>query len=136
MTDMRATIDFPEFWEFTDNSFRDVTGTPGNNMTSPRMAAWVADSESDAQMGTLSWKNLLNNGTTDTESDGTPVQEREFGNRLATPDIVKPVSEPYFLDRTAGWQRHTPSTTQWLLNAIEVMNWGRPYLEEYEDKSK
>ncbi len=136
MTDMRATIDFPEFWEFADNSFRDVTGTPGNNMTSPRMAAWVADSESDAQMGTLSWKNLLNNGSTDTESDGTPVQEREFGNQLATPDIVKPVSEPYFLGRSAGWQRHTPSTTQWLLNAIEVMNWGRPYLEEYENKSK
>lgn len=135
MTDMRATIDYPEFWEMTDNSFRDVSRTGGGNMTSPRMAAWVADSEGDAEMGVLSWKNLLNNGSTDTESDGTQVQEHPFGNIMATPDIVKPVSEPYFLGRSAGWQRHTPSTTQWLLNAIEVMNWGKPYLSGYEDNS-
>ena len=38
--------------------------------------------------------------------------------------------EPYFMGRTAGWQRHTPSTVQWLLNAIEVMNWAGEYVPE------
>lgn len=136
MTDMRATIDYPEFWEFTDNSFRDVSGSPGNNMTGPRMAAWIADSEKDAQMGVKAWKNLLDNGVTEVESDGTPVVDHAInGYEVATPDILKPVNEPYFLGKSAGWQRHTPSTTQWLLNAIEVMKWAGPYLQEYENNS-
>lgn len=130
LTDMRATIDYPEFWALADNSFRDVSAAKGGSMTGPRMAAWVADSRNDAEMGALAWKGLLDNGDTDTESDGTPVAEHSSETPLATPDIVKPVHEPYFLGRSAGWQRHTPATTQWLLNAIEVMHWARPYLGE------
>lgn len=136
MTDMRASIDFPEFWEYADNSFRDVSGSPGNNMTGPRMAAWVADSQADAAMGVKAWKNLLDNGSTDVESDGTAVLEHPItGYELVSPDLLKPVEEPYFLGRSAAWQRHTPSTTQWLLNAIEVMEWAGPYLQEYENNS-
>ncbi len=130
LTDMRATIDFPEFWKYADNSFRDVSGAKGGSMTGPRMAAWVADSQGDAEMGALAWKGLLRNGDTSTESDGTPVEEHPLGSEAASPDIVKPVGEPDFLGRGAGWQRHTPATTQWLLNAIEVMHWARPYLQD------
>ncbi len=123
LSDMRATIDYPEFWKYTDNSFRDVSHTQGGNMTGPRMAAWVAASEDDSEMRELAWKNLLDNGFTATEGDGTPVVHPEFGVTAGTPDIVKPVENPWFLGQTAGWQRHTPSTTQWILNAIEVMEW-------------
>lgn len=129
LTDMKATVDYPEFWAMVDNSFRDVSGSRGGNMTGPRMAAWVANSCSDADMGALAWKNLLDNGRTDTESDGTPVRPHDV--KVSGPDVMKAVSEPYFLGREAGWQRHTPSTTQWLLNAIEVMEWADPYFGDF-----
>lgn len=127
LSDMRMTVDMPEFWRLADNSFADVSSAKGGSMTGPRAAAWVADSRKDAEMGALAWKNLLDNGFTATESDGTPVVEHPLGSSVATPYIVKPVEEPGFLGQTAGWQRHTPSTTQWLLNAIEVMYWAKPY---------
>ena len=98
-------------------------------MTGPRMAAWVAHSRKDAEMGSLAWKNLLDNGITETESDGTKVLDHihEAGEKVSTRNIVNPVEEPMFLGRTAGWQLHTPSTVQWMLNAIETMEWGREY---------
>ena len=130
LTDIRATVDYPEFWKLVDNSFRDVSEVGGGSMTGPRMAAWVCASEDDAELGKLAWKNLLDNGDTDKESDGTPVSEIEAPRRVTGPDLVKPVDDPYFLGRTAGWQRHTPSTVQWLLNAIEVMEWAGKYAPE------
>lgn len=99
-------------------------------MTGPRMAAWVCDSEGDAELGVLAWKNLLDNGRTDVESDGTPVSETGAPRMVSGPDMMKPVNDPYFMGRTAGWQRHTPSTVQWLLNAIEVMEWAGEYAPE------
>ena len=120
----------PEFWKLADNFLADVSSARGGSMTGPRAAAWVADSRKDAQMGALAWKNLLDNGFTATESDGTKVVRHPLGDKVATPYIVKPVGEPEFLGQTAGWQRHTPSTTQWLLNAIEVMYWAKPYMPE------
>lgn len=129
MTEMRLSFPYEQFWTLADNSFRDVSSSKGGNMTGPRMAAWVAASCSDAVMGELAWKNLLANGETQTESDGTPVQEHN--GSIATPYIIKSVDEPYFLGKEAGWQRHTPSTTQWLINAIEVMEWAGPYFENF-----
>ena len=129
MSDMKATVDYPEFWALTDNSFRDVSHSGGGNMTGPRMAAWVSHSQNDAEMGALAWKNLLDNGITETESDGTKVLDHvhEPGEKVSTRNIVNPVEEPMFLGRTAGWQLHTPSTVQWMLNAIETMEWSRAY---------
>ena len=99
-------------------------------MTGPRMAAWIADVEGNPEMGAKAWKNLLDNGFTATESDGTPVRPHPLDEKVATPDLVKPYGEPHFLGQSAGWQLHTPSTVQWLLNAIEVMEWARNYLPE------
>ncbi len=96
-------------------------------MTGPRMAAWVASSEGDAEVGERAWKNLLDNGRTDSEGDGTAVESHPYGEMESSTDIVKPVEDPQFLGQTAGWQRHTPSTTQWILNAIEVMEWAGKY---------
>jgi hypothetical protein len=31
------------------------------------------------------------------------------------------VEDPIFLGRSAGWQLHNPSSMQWALNALEVM---------------
>lgn len=125
MSDFRATVDYPEFWTMVDNSFADNTGASGNSMTNARMAAWVAASRSDAQMGKLAWKNLLDNGTVEVESDGTAIQSHN--GLTSTPNIVNAVEEPEFLGQSAAWQRHTPATTQWLLNAIEVMQWAKAY---------
>ena len=63
------------------------------------------------------------------KSDGTKVLDHihEAGEKVSTRNIVNPVEEPMFLGRTAGWQLHTPSTVQWMLNAIETMEWGREY---------
>ena len=130
LTDIRATVDYPEFWKLADNSFRDISDVDGGRMTGPRMAAWVCDSENDAELGTLAWRKVLDRGRTDKESDGTPVSEIEEPRTVTGPDLVKPASDPYFMGRTAGWQRHTPSTVQWLLNAIEVMNWAGEYVPE------
>ena len=126
LADLRASIDYPEFWKYVDNSFRSISRSQGGSMTGPRMAAWVAHAEGDAELGALAWKNLLDNGFTENESDGTPVREHPYGQQVASPDLVKPYGEPQFLGQKAGWQRHTPSTTQWLLNAIEVMAWSQP----------
>ena len=130
LADIRATVDAPEFWKYVDNSFRAISGVGGGSMTGPRMAAWIADVEGNAEMGAKAWKNLLDNGFTATESDGTPVRPHPVDEKVATPDIVKPYGEPHFLGQSAGWQLHTPSTTQWLLNAIEVMEWARNYVPE------
>ena len=130
LADIRATVDAPEFWKYVDNSFRAISGVAGGSMTGPRMAAWIADVEGNAEMGAKAWKNLLDNGFTATESDGTPVRPHPVDEKVATPDIVKPYGEPHFLGQSAGWQLHTPSTTQWLLNAIEVMEWARNYVPE------
>jgi len=130
LADIKATVDAPEFWKQVDNAFRALTHAAGGSMTGPRMAAWIADSEGNAEMGALAWKNLLDNGLTTTESDGTPVRPHPLDAKVATPDLVKPYGEPHFLGQTAGWQLHTPSTTQWLLNAIEVMEWARNYPAE------
>ena len=130
LADIKATVDAPEFWKYVDNSFRALAHVGGGSMTGPRMAAWIADSEGDAQMGELAWKNLLDNGLTTTESDGTPVRLHPLEEKVATPDLVKPYGEPHFLGQSAGWQLHTPSTTQWLLNAIEVMEWARNWKPE------
>ena len=129
LADLRASVDEPEFWKYVDNSFRSIARTSGGSMTGPRMAAWVAHAEGDEEMGTLAWKNLLDNGFTENESDGTPVREHPYGEKLASPDLVKPYADPNFLGQQAGWQRHTPSTTQWLLNAIEVMAWAEIYAD-------
>lgn len=125
MSDFRATVDYPEFWKMADRSFRDVADVDGSRMTGPRMAAWVAASDKDPEMGTLAWKNLLDNGHVARESDGTEVENHE--GKFSSYDILKPVGEPDFLGGEAGWQRHTPATTQWLLNAIEVMEWAKDY---------
>ncbi len=122
-TDFRATVEYPEFWRLVDNSFRDISRAGGNSMTGPRMAAWVAHVENDPEIAALAWKNLLDNGSTDTESDGTPVAEHPYGTPFSSRNVIKPVEEPQFLGRKAGWQRHMPATTQWLLNAVEVMAW-------------
>ena len=127
LADLRSTIDAPEFWRCVDQSFRAISHTGGGSMTGPRMAAWIANAEGDAEMGQLAWKNLLDNGVTERESDGTPVTDHPLDRKVATPDLVKPYGEPQFLGRNAGWQLHTPSTTQWLLNAIEVMEWARDW---------
>ena len=130
LADIKATVDAPEFWRQVDNAFRALAHVGGGSMTGPRMAAWIADSEGNAEMGELAWKNLLDNGLTVTESDGTPVRPHPLDAKVATPDLVKPYGDPHFLGQTAGWQLHTPSTTQWLLNAIEVMEWARRYKPE------
>lgn len=123
LSELRLTVDYPEFWALTDNSFSDVAGAGGGSMTGPRMAAWAAHSRGDEAMASLAWKNLLDNGFTDNESDGTKVVPHDgfFSSR----NIIKPVEEPSFLGQTAGWQRHTPSSAQWILNAIEVLEWTR-----------
>ena len=129
MADMRTMVDLPDFWSYADNFFRDISGVGGGSMTGPRAASWVAHSQDDAEMGALAWKDLLDNGYTDTESDGTPVADHlhEPGVIYSGRNVVNAVEEPRFLGENAGWQRHTPSTTQWLLNAIETMEWSRKY---------
>ena len=127
LADLRATVDAPEFWKYVDSSFRALVRTGGGSMTGPRMAAWTAAVEGSAEMGALAWKNLLDNGETLKESDGTPVRPHPLDERVATPDLVKPYGDPHFVGASAGWQLHTPSTVQWLLNAIEVMEWAREY---------
>lgn len=130
MADMRTMVDLPDFWKYADNFFRDISGSGGGNMTGPRAASWVAHSEGDAEMGALAWKNLLNNGKVETESDGTPVKDHMHpaGEKYSARNVVNAVEEPIFLGEDAGWQRHTPSTTQWILNAIETMEWSKKYV--------
>ena len=130
MVDMKEMVDLPEFWKYADNFFRDISAAPGNSMTGPRSAAWVAHSENDEQMGRLAWEDLLDHGFTDTESDGTSVRDHLHapGVIYSARNVVNPVEDPVFLGETAGWQRHTPSTTQWILNAIGTMEWGKNYV--------
>ena len=129
-SEMRLTIDNPQFWTLTDQFFEDASTMSGGGMSGPRMAAWVSASRNDDKLGARAWKNLLDNGFSETENDGTPVKPHPLGNIFSTRGVVKPYSDPDFLGQTAGWQFHTPGTTQWLLNALEVMEWSRKWTPE------
>ncbi|MBR6830517.1 MAG: hypothetical protein IKM58_00320 [Tidjanibacter sp.] len=127
LADLKATVDYPEFWEATTNTFASMANTAGGSMTGPRMASWTAYNNKDAEMGALAWKNLLDNSTTAQQSDGTAIKRHAAGEKIATRGNLNAVEEPMFLGVSAGWQLHTPSTVQWMLNAIETMQWAKDY---------
>ncbi len=128
MADLKATVDYPEFWEATANTFRTMADTKGGSMTGPRMASWVSYANGDAEMGAMAWRNLLDHDMTLTESDGTTVTRHAAGEKTATRGNLNAVEDPMFLGQSAGWQLHTPSTVQWMLNAIETMEWAKDYV--------
>ena len=122
MYELKTMVDNPEFWEGWKNICIALSTTSGNNMTGPRAAAYAAYAAQDRELGMLAWKNLLDNasGTTD-------VNTHAPGATVSSERMVNAVEDPVFLGQSAGWQLHNPSTVQWMLNAIEVMEFAKDY---------
>ncbi|MBQ7214218.1 MAG: hypothetical protein IJS25_06780 [Bacteroidales bacterium] len=122
MCELKTMVDNPEFWEGWKNICTALSTTSGNNMTGPRAAAYAAYVSNDKELGALAWKNLLDN------ANGTPaINTHAPGATVSSDRLVNAVEDPIFLGQSAGWQLHNPSTVQWMLNAIEVMEFAKDY---------
>lgn len=123
MSELITMIDYPEFWDGWLKVCQSLSNTPGGQMTGPRMAAWSAWLGKDAQMGQLAWKQLLDNNS----AEILPGSSLVPGQLISNTGLIHPVEDPIFLGKSAGWQLHNPSSMQWALNAIEVMEMAKGY---------
>jgi hypothetical protein len=123
MFEMQTMIDYPEFWTDWANACQALSTTTGNNMTSPRAAAYAAYAKKDHALGMLAWDNLIGNGLA-----SEPAQPQ----LITIPGLLSPVHDPAFLGRSVGWQLHGPASVQWSLNAMETLELAGPYLPDWE----
>jgi hypothetical protein len=117
MAELLPMLNYEPFREAWLKVCQSLANTTGNQMTGPRMAAWAYHLSGDTQMGELAWKQLLDN----TENEIAPGSSLVPGTLVSNPGLLHPVEDPIFLGRSAGWQLHNPSSMQWALNALEVM---------------
>lgn len=124
--EQQLMFDYPEFWEnFTRVMESGAVGN-GNSMTPARCAAYVAWMRKSQEWGNLAWDKLV--GTSQTMTGEKVVQPTLING----PEVLNPVHDPNFLGRTAGWQLHGVSSVQWALNAIQTIEFAKPYLPAWE----
>ena len=122
MFELETMVDMKEFWDGWEKICELLSTTSGNNMTGPRMAAYAARATQSKEMGDRAWKNLLDN------ANGTPDYNTHVpGQNISSSRLINAVEDPIFLGQSAGWQLHNPSTMQWALNALEVMEFAKEY---------
>jgi hypothetical protein len=91
------------------------------------MLAYAAHQKNSAQLGLLAWQKLL----------GAPGQlaPRNIPQRITVPGVLRPVTDPSFLGANVGWQLHGVASVQWALNAIETLEFAKPWLPLWENPS-
>lgn len=121
--EMEPMFDVPEFWRAWANTSEDVgRRVAGNEMTGPRMLAYAAYRKKDAELGRLAWEKLI----------GTTLPPTTRPKPVSGPNVIKPVTDPVFLGASVGWQLHGVASVQWALNAIETLEFAKPYLSDWE----
>ncbi|MES1194622.1 MAG: hypothetical protein ABUL65_01925, partial [Opitutus sp.] len=130
MYEEQEMFDYPEFWEFFTKVMESVGTSTGNEMTAPRGAAYAAWARKSQDWGNLAWDNLV--GTT-VIGDGLAVSPL---TRITGPEVFTPLTDPTFLGRSVGWQLHGVASMQWALNALQTLEFAKPYLPAWEVSRK
>ena len=125
MWEMEPMYDVPAFWTAWTNTAEAVgRQVEGTHMTGPRMLAYAAHKKNSPELGLLAWQKLL----------GPPGQlaPRNIPQRITVPGVLRPVTDPSFLGANVGWQLHGVASVQWALNAIETLEFAKPWLPLWE----
>jgi hypothetical protein len=126
MNEMEPMYDVPEFWKAWANTSEFIgREVNGGQMTGPRMLAYAAEKKHSAELGRMAWEKLI----------GPPGKLPPLSQpkRVTGPNLLKPVTDPAFLGEPVGWQLHGVASVQWALNAIETLEFARPWLPEWEN---
>lgn len=126
MWEMEPMYDLPEFWKAWANTCEFIgRSVNGGQMTGPRMLAYAAYKKNDAELGRMAWEKLI--GPRGGKLPPLPVPKKVTG-----PEVYKPVTDPAFLGAPVGWQLHGVASVQWALNAIETLEFAKPWIGEWE----
>lgn len=125
MWEMEPMYDLPEFWRAWANTAEAVgRQVDGGQMTGPRMLAYAAHVKKSPELGLLAWQKLLG------PAGQLPPLNRP--QHVASPGLLRPVTDPSFLGANVGWQLHGVASVQWALNAIETLEFAAPWLPLWE----
>jgi hypothetical protein len=126
MWEMEPMYDVPEFWRAWANTCEAVgRQVEGNHMTGPRMLAYAAHKKNDPTLGRMAWEKLI----------GPPgkLPPLNVPKKFSGPDVLRTVTDPSFLGAPVGWQQHGVASVQWALNAIETLEFAKPWLPLWEN---
>ncbi len=125
MNEIEPMYDIPEFWNAWTNTCEAIgRQANGGQMTAPRMLAYAAAKKHDAELGRMAWEKLIG-------PDGQ-LPPLAVPQRVTGPDVLKSVTDPAFLGAPVGWQLHGVASVQWALNAIETLEFAKPWLADWE----
>jgi hypothetical protein len=125
MWEMEPMYAIPEFWNAWAKTCEAVgRQVDGSQMTGPRLLAYAAFRQHDAELGRLAWEKLI----------GKPgvLPPRATPTRFTAPSEPHGATDPAFLGESVGWQLHGVASVQWALNAIETLELAKTYLPEWE----
>jgi hypothetical protein len=121
--EMEPMFDVPEFWRAWTNTSEEVgRRATGGQMTGPRMLAYAAFKKQNPELGRMAWDKLI----------GPSLPPASVPKKVAGPELLKPVTDPAFLGAPVDWQLHGVASVQWALNAIETLEFAKPYLPVWE----
>ena len=125
MWEMEPMYDIPEFWRAWVNTCEAVgRQVEGGQMTGPRMLAYAAFKQNDPTLGVLAWEKLI--------GPRGVLPPLNVPKKFTGPGVLKPVTDPSFLGAPVGWQLHGVASVQWALNAIETLEFAKPWLSIWE----
>ena len=125
MWEMEPMYDLPDFWRAWAATCEAVgRQVDGGQMTGPRMLAYAAYKKSDAELGRMAWEKLI--------GPAGKLPPLAQPNKIAGPDVLRAVTDPAFLGAPVGWQLHGVASVQWALNAIETLEFAKPWLPDWE----
>ena len=125
MWELEPMYDLPDFWRAWANTCEAVgRQVGGGQMTGPRLLAYAAAVKHDAALGRMAWEKLI----------GPPGQLPPLNRpkKFSGPGVLRPVTDPSFLGEPVGWQLHGVASVQWALNAIETLEFAKPWLADWE----
>ena len=123
--EMEPMYDLPDFWRAWANTAEAVgRQVEGGQMTGPRMLAYAASVKNSPELGLLAWQKLL--------GPSGQLPPLNLPQRITAPGLLRPVTDPSFLGASVGWQLHGVASVQWALNAIETLEFAKPWLPLWE----
>lgn len=124
--EMEPMYDLPDFWRAWANTAEAVgRQVDGGQMTGPRMLAYAAYKKNSPELGLLAWQKLL--------GPAGKLPPLNLPQRVSVPGVLRPVTDPSFLGAPVGWQLHGVASVQWALNAIETLEFAKPWLPLWEN---
>ena len=124
--EMEPMYDLPDFWRAWTNTCESVGRQVGGSaMTAPRLLAYAAMKKRDATLGRLAWEKLI--------GPAGKLPPLASPKKFSGPGVLRPVTDPAFLGDPVGWQLHGVGSIHWALNAIETLEFAKPWLPLWEN---